>query len=538
MKTQFVLLLCLTFQNVANSQFDSRKNVLFLVADDLRPNLGFYDNSGLFNSQAMHTPNLDKLSEKSIVFDMAYCQTALCGPSRASFLTSRRPDTTHVHENKPLFRDVGGNFTTIPGFFRNHGYKTIGVGKIFHNTNNNTHKDDVAYSWSEHMFHAKDHDIHNMSYTLVSEEEMEKKPLRDTVQTNYAIEKLREMAPNALLGVEPFFLALGIHKPHLPWDFPAEFYHKYSHDDMELPYNIHCPTEMPNSAWGDFHNIRENYYDCSNEAMGIPELGQINVTYPHWKIKQMRRSYYASVSYMDHEFGRLLDELELLGLAENTIIVFFGDHGYQLGEHAEWVKWNNFDITARAPLMLNVPGKTDLGKSIHTKKLVEFVDILPTLAEAAELPVVETCPENSNEIETCTEGTSLIPLIDNPEMESWKSAVFYQRGYGWWNTWNVSGIHMAYNIRTEDWRYTEYVFMTDNGDNTVSYTPDWDNHSDDSELYDHAKDPLETVNLYNKPEYEEVRRELQDRLRAGWREEILEEDEHGGIRKKKGRLQN
>ena len=519
MKTHQLFIFLFLGNKCVQCERSEKKNFLFLVADDLRPNLGCYDNTDLFNSQPMQTPNMDKLAEKSIVFDRAYCQVALCGPSRASFLTSRRPDTTHVHGNKPWFREVGGNFTTIPGYFRQHGYRTVGAGKIFHNTGNNTKKDDVKYSWSEPMFHAKDHDVHNMSYTLVTQDMMEKNPLRDTVQTSHAIEKLRELAPDALLGVEPFFLALGLHKPHQPWDFPAEFYQLYNKDDMELPYNMHCPTGMPDTAWVDFGNPRTAYYDMSNEAMGIPELGQINVTYPKWKIRQMRRSYYASVSYMDHQVGRLLDELEVLGLSENTIVVFFGDHGYQLGEHAEWMKWNNFDITARVPLLLHVPGHT--ATNIHTKKLVELVDILPTLAEAANLPEVETCPELSKETEICTEGRSLIPLIENPETEHWRSAVFYQRGYNWWNQGNVSSHHMGYSIRTEEWRYTEYVFMTDNGDNTVSHTPDWEHQSDWAELYHHDKDPLETINLYDHPDYQQVRAEMQDRLRAGWRQEVV-----------------
>ena len=146
MKTHQLFIFLFLANKCLQGESSEKKNVLFLVADDLRPNLGCYDNTDLFNSQRMQTPNLDKLAEKSIVFDRAYCQVAVCGPSRASFLTSRRPDTTHVHEDKAWFREVGGNFTTIPGYFRQHGYKTVGAGKIFHCTWNNTKLDDVKYS--------------------------------------------------------------------------------------------------------------------------------------------------------------------------------------------------------------------------------------------------------------------------------------------------------------------------------------------------------------------------------------------------------
>jgi len=502
----------------------TKRNVLLLVADDFRPNLGLYDeaNAPLFNSPHMITPHLDRLAERSLVFDKAFCQTSLCGPSRASFLTGRRPDTTRVHGNGDRFREVGGNFTTLPQFFKENGYTTLSSGKIFHGYHNNSKNNDFPWSWDEKPFQAADIDVKNMSYHLWPEDS----PLKDIVNTGYALEQLRQVAPEALLDEKNFFLALGIHKPHQPWDFPASFYDLYSKESIELPYNKYAPSDMPDLAWTDFANPRNAYWDWNNTNLGIPDLGQINVTFPDWKIKQIRRAYYASVSYMDSQMGRILTELDDLELASNTVVAFLGDHGFQLGEHGEYAKWNNFEISNRVPLLIAVPGSS--GK--HSNGLVELVDVFPTIVEAAGFPALPTCSQSSRDEALCSEGKSLLPALDEGTNYQGKGAVFYQRAYGMWS-WDVTKRMMAYSIRTDDgWRYTEYIYMKNNlkepatmGENNsapIDQEPDWDRPADHPELYNLNNDPWETENLYKHEELSQVREELSVRLRLGWRGEL------------------
>ena len=215
------------------------------------------------------------------------------------------------------------------------------------------------------------------------------------------------------------------------------------------------------------------------------------------------------------EIGRILDELELLGLAKNTIIAFWGDYGWQLGEHSEWCKQTNFEVATRAPLMIHIPQLTDGG--LRTKKLVEFVDIFPTLVEATEFPALEVCPEMSNETDLCTEGSSLLPLVNDPDTVTWKDAVFWQYRRGEKVCQDCTHIMsiMGYSIRTDAYRFTEWVGITYLGGN--NYEPNW-HYKDHPELYDLINDPEENVNLYNDPAYSEVKSQLRKKLRAGWRE--------------------
>jgi len=489
-----------------------KMNVLFIGSDDLRPNLGLFSgvNEGVFASPAMVTPNLDKLGERSIVFESAYVQQAVCSPSRSSMLTSRRPDTTRVQDLYAWFREIGGNFTTLPQLFKQHGYHSIIAGKIFHRAHNASGpgKDDDI-SWTE-KFHA-DNEAYKgerLSWEAVSEEE---KPLIDTLEADWVINRLTELAPAALLGEEHFFFGWGLHRPHLPFLFPERFLEVYSEQDVSLPTHPFAPVDMPDKAWSNWGELR-TYKDCTDEVLGNPDLGQVNVTIPDSKTLELRRAYYASVSHVDDEIGRVLNVLEELGLADSTIVAFWGDHGWQLGEHAEWAKHTNFEVAAHAPLLLAVPGLTDSG--LRTKHLVEFVDIFPTIVEAAGLPLLEVCPEPSNSSMLCTEGSSLMPLIEDPERSDWKSAVFWQYPRGSSITDHLKGT-MGYSMRTADWRYTEWVGITYLGEN--AYLPDWENAMDWPELYSMVEDPGENVNLARVGQYKEVVEQLSQQLRAGWR---------------------
>ena len=337
---------------------------------------------------------------------------------------------------------------------------------------------------------------------------METTTLRDIANADYTIQKLQELAPEALPGIQPFFLAFGLHKPHMPWDFPEKFLDYYPEEDIQVPVNPYIPYDMPDSAWSTPTGLL-NYPDCSAEGTGIENMGEPNVTYSDAHTKELRRAYYASISFADEQIGRVLQELNNLGLADNTVIIFLGDHGLHMGELSEWEKYTNFEVAHRAPMMLHVPGTVDT--SIISDKLVEFVDIFPTLVEAAGFDPMKRCdPFNSRTENLCREGTSLLELVRNPD--EWKTAAFYQQPRGYWN--ENQHKYQGYTVVTEQYRYSEWVNLNDVG--TEEQTPNWGDPQDFGELYDLMNDPLETTNLINNEEYDELIHELKQLLHQGW----------------------
>ena len=260
----FVLLI--NIYDKTDSSTLNKKNILFLASDDMRPALGCYaDTHPGFDAPPMYTPNFDALADRSILLERAYVQQAVCSPSRTSLLTGRRPDTTRITDLHHYFRYVGSNFTTIPQYFKENGYYSIGAGKIFHTQQDATPNYDYPFSWSEPFYCAKNPwSGNNYSWRALTPEE----------------------------------------------------------------YNTYPPQ------------------DASNESMGIPDLGLVNVTYPDYKVIELRRAYYSAISYVDYLVGKILDELTNLGLDESTIVSFWGDHGWQLGEHTEWCKHTNFEVEA------------------------------------------------------------------------------------------------------------------------------------------------------------------------------------------------
>ena len=490
-----------------------RKNVLMLIADDYRPNMGMYEdaNDPFFTSPMMVTPNLDALALKSLVLNRAYTPYAMCGPSRNSFLTGRRPDTTRCYNNNHVFRERGPNnetspIVTIPQFFMENGYISIGAGKVFHDK-----EDDYPFSFTEETHHSNNNDDNSISWRAFNQEELEQAQLRDTAEADHVVEKLQELAPDALLGIQPFFLAFGVHKPHQPWDFPEEFLDYYPEEQIQMPLNPYVPSDMPDSAWNSFSGMR-GYSDCSEEGTGIENIGEPNVTYSEPKIKELRRAYYAAVSYADQQLGRVIQELHSLGLADNTIIIFLGDHGWQLGEHSEWTKETNFEIAHRVPLMLHIPGVID--SYIASDKLVELVDIFPTLVEAAGFDPMSKCPSYSRNISLCREGSSLLNLVNNPG--EWKNSIFYQQQRGFYNDYPDKWYHQGYSVMTEQYRYTEWV--TINNIEQEEQTPNWSDPYDFGELYDLVNDPLENVNLIFSEDYQDAIADLKQVLHQGWRQ--------------------
>lgn len=314
----------------------NKKDILFFAIDDLRPELGTYGHDNI------KSPNIDALAGKSIVFERAYCQLAICSPSRASLLTGRRPDTNHVWEiaGDEYWRSYT-NATTIPQYFKENGYVSVGMGKIFH-PGAPSGNDDRKYSWSLPYFHGKNKVKSPNAWS--SFENISDNDLRDGQIADNAVETLKQIKRNRTKGdSKPFFVAVGFHKPHLPFFAPSKYYDMYPPaDQIKLPLNPDAPKGMPPIAWSTSPGIRR-YADtqkykkpeCDTDAeksMGdFCKLGDDDT-------RILRRAYYAALTYTDAQLGRVLQELEAQGLSKNTIIVLWADHGWKLGEHNMWTK--------------------------------------------------------------------------------------------------------------------------------------------------------------------------------------------------------
>ena len=417
---------------------EGQYNVLFIIVDDLRPMLGCYGHP------EMHTPNIDRLVQRGTLFNRAYCQFPVCNPSRTSILTGLRPETNGVQDNYAYFRDTVPNVITFPQHFKNHGYHTRSIGKI---ADNRTARYDEL-SWSAPIWIA--------GLTLYSKFrswralDVADDELRDGQIAKRAVEVLEEIKDLQ------FLLAVGFHKPHLPFNAPTKYYELYN-----TPVTDQVPHVVPHSK----HEIR-GYYDIPSGEEPLSEE----------KTLELIRGYMAATSYMDAQVGRVLDQLDMLGLTEKTIVVLCGDHGFHLGEHETWGKRTLFEVALRSPLIVSIPGQEHIG--IKTDALVELVDIYPTLCDACRLPIPEQL-----------EGLSMVPVIREPT-SPWKSAAFSKVG-------KENGKR---SIRTERYRYIEQA----------------KNASLGRELYDHNTDPDEKVNIANLPENSTLVSHLSEQLRAGW----------------------
>ncbi len=463
-----------------------RKNVLFIAVDDLRNELGCY------GVPSIHSPNIDRLAARGTAFDRAYCQQAVCSPSRTSLLTGCRPDTTKVYDLVTHFRKAIPDVVTLPQHFRNHGYFTRSVGKIYH-----PGYDDKP-SWSEPAPR-----INRPTYALEENQAIVARKTAAVAGKEFATPSARSNATkgpayectdvpdnaysdgaiaDAAIQMlreakdKPFFLAVGFLKPHLPFVAPKKYWDLYRRDEIAMAPNPFPPQDAPKFALVDWGELRA-YED-------IPRVGPLTDE----QTRTLKHGYYACISYMDAQLGRVLAELDRLGLREQTVIVLWGDHGWKLGEHGAWCKHTNFENDTRAPLICCAPGQKAAGR--HSRALVEFVDIYPSLCELAGLPV----PSH-------LEGTSFAPLLDAPE-RSWKKAVFSQYPRG--------GV-MGYSMRTDRYRLTRW--LTREGREAAR------------EMYDHQNDPQENVNVADRPENKAVVEELTKQMQAGWkaaRESLVE----------------
>lgn len=433
-----------------NIKAQGQYNVLFIMADDLRPLLGCYGHPEI------RTPNIDRLAQRGTVFDRAYCQTPLCHPSRTSVLTGLRPETTEVFTNAIGFRDKLPDVVTMPQYFKAAGYHTQSIGKIEHNA---LARDD-AYSWSV------------PSWVPPSLPSVPFGPGRSPSWQSFDVEdndlpdgRIAEQAVNVLAELQhtQFFLAVGFEKPHLPFYAPRKYYELYAQEDFILPTTATLPTDAP---W-----VANNRLDGLREYQDIPDDGPISEA----KASELVLAYAASISYMDAQVGRVLQQLDTLGLSENTVIVFVGDHGFHLGEHGTWRKNTLFEVALRSPLIVSVPGQ----QPNRVDALTELVDIYPTLCDVCQLP-----------IPSGLEGSSFMPVVRQPTLP-WKTAAFSQLRRG--------GIR-GRSIRTEQYRYTEWGNKGRRG----------------IELYDYGADLNETVNIAELPENVALAAQLRERLYTGW----------------------
>ena len=499
------------------------KNVLFIAIDDLRPELGTY------GYDFVKSPNIDALAARSIVFERAYCQVAVCSPSRASLLTGRRPDTNHVWRiaGDEYWRQYT-NATTIPQYFKENGYVSVGMGKIFH-PGAPSGNDDIDYSWSLPYYHSP-LQVTNRTSSWWSFEGYKDNQLPDGQIADNAIETLKQLKNNMSEGNKsPFFLAVGFHKPHLPFLAPKKYYDMYPPaDQVDLPKNPDVPKDFPPIARGigeitSYDDIKP-FFDmskCSTDVQASFYGKECRI--PDDYTRKLRRAYYACISYTDAQVGRVIDELNDLGFADNTVIVLWADHGWQLGEHNHWTKHTNFEDATHVPFMIHVPGVTD--KGIRTKALVELIDIFPSITELAGLDVPPMCPEDNNKLLACVEGTSITPLLKNPD-QPWKKAAFSQYSRpsaGMTVIPNEPAFSkdehgenvMGYSLRVDQYHFIEWYRF-----NRTTATPNWTDIWG-TELYNHTEPVVffndENVNLANQPGMKSLVEELRKMIQDGWR---------------------
>lgn len=445
-----------------------KMNVLFLIADDLRTDLGVYGH------QIAYTPNLDRLAEEGVLFERAYCQYPLCNPSRSSLLTGKRPTTSGLHGNREWFGATYPDWISLPKYFKQHGYTTIRSGKVFHGGIDDTDAWDIGGEERKFgtMVNAEpptrvDSQIYWQGYTrskpevepykgLVASdrwEAVEGDAVHELGDTQVADRTLKYLEESKTSG-EPFFLACGFYKPHTPFIAPKEFFDLYDLADIDLPPDFSSlpavPIGFPAGA------IRRRNADLFVNRTASPE-----------EAKEFIRAYLACASYVDWNVGRVLATLEKLGLKDNTIVVFWSDHGYQLGEKGKWSKAGSlWEKGTRVPLIIYDPRAEGNGKA--STRIVELLDLYPTLAELCDLPPLDQL-----------EGTSLNPLLQEPDAQWDKPA------YTVWNE-NGKGI-TGVSVRTEKWRYAEFF-----------------GHGAGRYLTDAVNDPHELINLANDVNYKEV----------------------------------
>jgi len=436
------------------------KNILFIAVDDLRPELNFY------GANHIKSPNLDQLANESLVFGRAYCNIPVCGASRASLLSGARPTRHRFIDARTKIHADYPDVVSLPMLLHQNGYKTISNGKIYHNK-----KDDVA-AWDE-IWYANG----LWDFALPENQEIRKNTKRglpfeaanvhDSVYRDgkLALKVIKDLQ-NLKKSNQPFFLTMGLAKPHLPFTAPKKYWDLYDRENIKLPESYVQPKTTPQKVFHKYGELRQ--YE------NIPKKGHL----PEDLAKELIHGYYACVSYVDAQIGLVLDELKRLELEDDTIVVLWGDHGWNLGDHKLWSKHVTFETALRTPLIIKVPGKT---KGQKTEAITEYIDVYPSLAELVGL-----------EIPSTVDGKSFVPILDGKTQEK---------------DWAVSKFKDAVTLIKGDLFYTEWT-----NDDGIAY---------ERMLFDHKTDPLELDNLAEKPAYQEKVKELAIELRAKWGKDFL-----------------
>lgn len=464
------------------SEQPAQKNILLLVADDLKPLLSCYGDTRI------KTPNFDRLADRGFVFENAFCQYPVCGPSRLSFLTGLRSTTTGCYGNDhdDLWPETVQQIDSLPAYFKKNGYYTVSVGKSYHSP-----KETNLDAWSEPPIAYATH-VYNLPENKAKQEALMEKHRQGTPwkeiapqmlvavtenadvpdnaympgkHTDAALEKLELLAERQ----QPFFMCLGWFRPHYPFNAPKKYWDLYDREKLQVSglQTIVLPKNekvLRGKNWevAGYGDVDDGPFDLALQ-------------------KRMLHGYMACVSYVDAQLGRMLDELDRLGLTDNTAIILIGDHGFHLGDHGLWGKFTHLEDAARVPLIVADPGSHKGG--VHVNALAELVDIYPTFCELAGLPVPAHC-----------EGTSVVPLLKDP-FTPWKKAVFTEYHLG--DAWGTS-------MRTERFRYTKFIKHSTGDLYALS-------------LYDLKKDPGSTVNVADDPAYQKELKRLEKLHHAGWR---------------------
>jgi iduronate 2-sulfatase len=453
-----VLLLTALFTYDSASAQQTPRNVLFVGFDDLRPELGCY------GSERVHSPNIDALARSGLLFERAYCQQAICAASRSSLMTGMRPDSTGIYDlNHPL-RQTLPNVMSLPRFFREHGYRTISLGKIYHHPKDDQQYWDVLDSCTGPIYASAE------SVALIAEKRKAaverglsenavraaaKGPAYEAgdVQDNFygdgklADEAIRQLQSN---DDRPFFMAVGFRKPHLPFVAPKKYWDLYDRNAIQVPPRT-APQGAPPAAFTEWGELRA-YHD-------MPSKGELDDE----QSRALIHGYLASISYVDAQLGRILEELDKQGLRDSTLIVLWGDHGWKLGEYGDWCKHTNFELDTHVPLIFSGAG---VPVDARCTALVEYIDMFPTIADWCGFDSPQSC-----------EGHSLKPLFTNPQQPWSKTAISqYPRSGG-----------MGYTVRDETWRYTEWRDKK----GTVYAR----------ELYDHSETDVASINVVDDPQH-------------------------------------
>ena len=506
----FSLCLAVTLVSCGNEKPDKKPNILFVSIDDLKPTLGAYGDPYAI------TPHLDAFAKTGLTFLRTYSQAGVCAPSRASLMTGLRPDSSRVWHLGDKFRELMPDVVTMPQYFDKYGYHTVSIGKIFHNYMPDSISWDEpdlrppAYS-SPEMYYRDGETFYvneetNRIQKIVRDSLVKLRPVRyadgwnngpvweweDVHDTLYYDGASTELAKRTLSRItkrdEPFYLGMGYFRPHMPFTVPKKYWDMYDPQELPMADNPYHPKGAP--VWTMNSNYELRHYNGFNH-IGHPTSGY---RIPEDTARMLKQGYYASVSYVDAQFGKLVQHLKDIGEYDNTIIIVWGDHGWKLGEHNSWSKQTNYHIDTHVPMMIRVPGQENAGAT--TTALTELIDMFPSLLELTGI-----------EVPDYMQGSSFVPLLKEPQ-QKWKTAAFSQFHRRPQHTPDKRR-YMGYSMKTKDHHYIEWY--------------DWDNLKGEkgefraAELYDLRADPDENMNIAENSKNATLVEELSEQLQAGWR---------------------